>query len=201
MTTLLKQAFNLLLVLCGVVLFSPGLRAQECSLGSLAGAYGFTLAGTNVGLGVQFAIGGRFTADGEGKFHGNGTESVSGQVFRTSFTGTYEIDAECTGSATLTFEGGDNAHLDFVLVSSGDEVMLIDSDSGTVETGVAKKQFPQHPDKKTTRLIVPNSEGHIRTEVEVYQEVRGLDGRLESQLDYGSRQASIYGSSADTLRS
>jgi hypothetical protein len=115
-----------------------------CSNKSLVGAFGFNVIGTNVSAGLQFAINGRFVADGAGHFKGKATQSSGGKVSRDlKFTGTYTVQTDCTGSANLVFPAGVQPNLEFVLASDNDELLIIDSDDGTVESGVAKKQFPR----------------------------------------------------------
>jgi hypothetical protein len=114
--------------------------AQGCSSKSLEGGYGFTVTGTNTALSLQFAISGRFVADGNGNFSGKATESVGGSVSQTPFTGRYEIQADCTGNALFQFSSGITSLLSFVLVDNGAEIYIMDQDDGTIETGTAKKQ-------------------------------------------------------------
>ncbi len=114
---------------------------EECSNRSLKGGYGFSVTGTNVELNVQFAITGRFLADGEGHFTGKATQSVAGNVDHTTFQGAYVVNSDCSGTALFQFQSGVNATLDFVLVRHGTEIYIMDADNGTIETGSAKKQF------------------------------------------------------------
>lgn len=117
---------------------------NACSNKSLKGSFGFRITGTNGAVG-PFAFVGHFVADGEGNITGAGTEAILPVVGRNQpFAATYTVNADCTGSAVLTFTSPDahsSARLDFVLVDDGKEIMLIDTDRGTVESGVARKQF------------------------------------------------------------
>jgi len=115
---------------------------QECSNESLTGAFGFLVSGTNVAANLLFAISGRFVADGKGSFAGTASESTAGQIAEHyPFTGSYTVAPDCTGSAQFVFPSGGSSRLDFVVVSDGDEVIILDVDFGTVESGTAKKQF------------------------------------------------------------
>lgn len=123
-------------------------HAQDnCSAQTLNGPFGFHVSGTNIVRQVGFAIVGRFEANGNGKFTGSGTESTGGKVGKISFSGTYTVNADCTGSAVFTFENGAVAHLDFVLVDGGSEALIIDSDDGTIESG-AVKRISRHKSNK-----------------------------------------------------
>lgn len=129
----------LLFLLAGAI----QLQAQDdCSVHSLQGAFGFRVTGINTALQAQFAVTGRFVADGEGSVTGIQLESVNGFQQPTTFHATYQVNPDCTGISVFTFQNGIVAHLFFVLVDDGNEVIIMDADLGTVETGTAKKQFP-----------------------------------------------------------
>ena len=110
-----------------------------CSASSIAGAYGFTLTGSY--MQTLYAISGRFVSNGKGALTGSATQTVGGNISTNGFTASYEVKADCTGTAVLSFDGGAQSSLSFTIVSNGQEVLMIDTDSGTVETGNAKRQF------------------------------------------------------------
>lgn len=119
--------------------------AADCTNQSLQGAYGFSLNGTNFNFGVPWAIVGRFDSDGNGAITGTGTQSTKGDVSRSKFTGTYQVEADCSGVATFTFGAGARAVLQFVVVDSGKRVEMIVTDQGTLETGYATKITTTRP--------------------------------------------------------
>lgn len=134
---------RILTVMVLFVAITTCLQAQDaCSDRSLHGGYGFKVTGTNVALNVDFATTGRFEADGAGGITGVQIESVGGTVLTTQFIATYRVNPDCTGSATFRFPNGLEANLSFVLVDNGNEAIIMVSDQGTVESGSAKKQFP-----------------------------------------------------------
>jgi hypothetical protein len=140
MVRVLDRLAGGLIVTCLFVGAAATAQGQEaCSAQMLNGAFGFHINGTNVALNVGFAMVGRFDANGNGEFSGSATESSGGDVGKISLSGTYSVEADCSGSAVLTFENGATAHLDFVLTDSGNEALIIDSDSGTIESGGAKR--------------------------------------------------------------
>lgn len=143
MLRILWKNYVFAFLFCIAILSSSATRsfAQEgCTNASLYGQYGFSVKGTNVALGVPYAIVGRFVPDGQGNFTGTGTQSVAGIIASFSFDGTYEINADCTGSAAFMFPGGGTSKLIFILVQGGNEIFIMDTDQGSVETGIAKKQ-------------------------------------------------------------
>jgi hypothetical protein len=143
----LSKSTAMTIIMVQTLALAPFVRGENtpgCSNASLTGAYGFTLSGNNISASVAYSVMGRFESSGAGTFTGDATESVNGLVVRNSFTGTYAVNSNCTGSAVLTFGGGENSGLDFTIVADGNEVLLIDTDSGTNETGKAIKQVVTH---------------------------------------------------------
>ena len=123
-------------------IYANAQTGEDCSNESLEGAFGFIVSGTNVAANVSFAISGRFVADGQGSFTGTASESTAGNIAQHyPITGSYTVAADCTGSAEFLFPSGASAHLTFALVSDGNEIIILDVDTGSVEYGSAKKQF------------------------------------------------------------
>jgi hypothetical protein len=125
-----------------------GLRAvvfadetTACDQRTVLGAYGFQGQGT-LGLGTPqptlAAETGVATADGVGNLSGNVTFSLGGQILSTPFTGTYQVNADCTISETIAF-GTQTRHQQGVIVSRGQQIDFIDTDPGTVLTRVARR--------------------------------------------------------------
>ncbi len=112
---------------------------EACSNATIAGAYGFTLSGTNYGRDLPWALVGRLTSNGSGTFTGSGTQSLKGRISKVKFTGQYQVSADCSGSGTLSFANGPSAGFDFTVVDNGREIVLIVADNGTLETGTAKR--------------------------------------------------------------
>ena len=89
-------------VLLGFV--SPA-EAQQCSEGRSAGYYAFTLSGVVIlptGP-VPIAGVGTATLDSTGKVTGTESRSVGGDFADETLTGTYTVNSNCTGTATLQF--------------------------------------------------------------------------------------------------
>lgn len=142
MNRLLSLRVRVVAPLILFLLTSGNAGAQnKCSAKSLHGSYGFTVTGTNVAANVQFAVTGKFAADGNGHFTGAGIQSVAGKIEKVPFNGSYTIGADCLGGAEFVFGSGARSNLAFILVDDGAEVLIMAGDQGTVETGVAKKIF------------------------------------------------------------
>jgi hypothetical protein len=127
-----------------VLLLSSGVKPAAakhdgCDLGSIRGSYGYTVNGTNLGLGLVAAVG-RVTADGQGNLTATDTLSAVGTIVHRTITGSYTITPACTGTVTFTDNFGQTIHLDFVAVDGATELQFIQTDPGTVFTGFAKQQ-------------------------------------------------------------
>jgi hypothetical protein len=115
-----------------------------CSNANLSGGYGFIVNGIAPHSG-PYSFVGRFVADGKGVVTGSGAQSVSGDISRPKFTGTYTIKADCTGVAKLKFDFGGEADLELIIVDDGKTVDMIvappDGQGGQNEVGTATRQF------------------------------------------------------------
>jgi hypothetical protein len=94
-----------MVLLIALISFAPRANAGQCSLSGTAGKYGFTLSGTVVlptGP-VLIAAVGRVSLDGAGNANGTEARSVGGGFADETFTGTYAVNADCTGTANIQF--------------------------------------------------------------------------------------------------
>jgi hypothetical protein len=106
---------------------------RKCSNATLNGSYSATIIGT---LGGQpFAELDLVTSTGIGAFTGNGTLSMNGVISPVSFTATYTVNSDCSGSASLSTGVTQN----FNIKSDGSEVMLVATTPGATATGDAKQ--------------------------------------------------------------
>jgi hypothetical protein len=83
----------------------PSAQAAHCSVAATAGKYGFTLTGTVIlpTGSVPIAAVGSATLDAAGNASGTESRSVGGGFADETFTGTYTINPDCTGTATIQF--------------------------------------------------------------------------------------------------
>jgi hypothetical protein len=84
---------------------TPAVYGGHCTLGSSAGGYGFTLSGVVIlptGP-VPIAAVGRANLDAAGNVSGTEARSVGGGFADETFTGTYTVNADCTGTTTIRF--------------------------------------------------------------------------------------------------
>jgi hypothetical protein len=106
-------------------------QAGSCSDASLTGKYGQTISGELLpGPGVVLPQNGvaMTTFDGHGEFSQvdfvviNGSPQSS--VFQTE-TGTYKVNSDCTGTATINYPNGSKIDLELVVVNQGREFRTV----------------------------------------------------------------------------
>ena len=120
---------------------TPKARAQSpCTSASFRGAFGYTFTGITGVDALAFAAVGRWLSDGQGNFSGVETASSSGQIFQRSYTGTYRVNSDCTGSALSIDNFGKTVKCDFVIVSGGTEIQVIEADVDTAVVGLLRQQ-------------------------------------------------------------
>ena len=145
MTKALALTALILAVLAAALAIKPRTaRAQSgCSVASLNGSYGYTMTGPlydNVGDLFFIAAAGKIAFDGGGNIAGTDTISFDGSIGHRTYTGTYTINADCTGSMNLVTADGNKPAADLVVVNAGKEVEFIQTNTDTVITGTAKQQ-------------------------------------------------------------
>jgi hypothetical protein len=60
-------------------------------------------------------------------------------VFTVPITGTYTENADCTGTAQITPQGFSATNFATVVVNEGKELLLIETDTGTLVAGNAQE--------------------------------------------------------------
>lgn len=82
-------------------LAAPALADDNCSLARSAGKWSFTDQGTIIGIGPRTAVG-VFAFDREGNLqNGVATASLNGAVAGETFSGTYTVNPDCTGTISV----------------------------------------------------------------------------------------------------
>lgn len=112
------------------------IEARACSDAALSGTYGFTFDGeilrSDVTRVAEFAGVGVETFDGHGSISsGRIIGTNNGQPFMRTFTGTYSINADCTGTKTISING-QLSHYALVIVAHGREIKTAETDPGTL---------------------------------------------------------------------
>jgi hypothetical protein len=121
----LNKVATLTWALGSFFLISPAAYAaqEQCSIGKLQGQYVSAGQGANLHYGI-------FNFDGAGKFQGKQTSArEQANAQREDLTGTYTLDADCTG--TMTFEGQNGTeHWDVFVTEDGKKGRMIRTDPG-----------------------------------------------------------------------
>jgi hypothetical protein len=119
-------------------------RAQTgCSATSLSVPYSYNFAGTfydTAGNVYVYGDVGVMSADGNGNLTGSDTVSKDGTIGQRTFTGTYTVNANCSGSAKFQFSDKSTTSMDFAMGNSGKAMNFIDTDTNVVVTGTAIAQ-------------------------------------------------------------
>jgi hypothetical protein len=77
-------------------------------------------------------------AAGDGVITGHVTSSENGTIFtfgEEPVTGTYSVNPDCTGTATITPEGQSALNFSFVVVDGGKRMLALETDANTVVSG------------------------------------------------------------------
>jgi len=132
------------LFLLGTLSLAPALLAHDdgpCSYSSVSGDWGFTSSGTRVGVGPVAGVG-TATLEKSGNVDGAQTVSFNGIIANETFTGTYTVNSDCTGSLTVVVSSPiapRTSHLNLMFVSNSRAVRAIFTDDGTTLTMDGKK--------------------------------------------------------------
>ncbi len=125
-----------------------------CTNDGLNGPFGLSAAGVASSLVVSptggtptttttsFSLIGRVNADGQGHFVQDSFGLVS-PLTKLQFTGTYNVNLDCSGSATLVASDGKTTRkIDFVVVgaNAAQTLTFAFTDSGTIGSGLALQQ-------------------------------------------------------------
>jgi hypothetical protein len=124
----------------------PKVQAQgSCALASFQGAFGYTFTGLTGFNALPFASVGRLVADGQGNLSGAETDSSNGDIFQRTYSGTYKVNPDCTGSVVTIDNFGKTVRCNFVIVTGGREIQAIETDNNTAVVGSLKHQSDRTP--------------------------------------------------------
>jgi hypothetical protein len=124
--------------------------SPTCTNAGVEGRFGFEttglfLAGAPATGPVAFIGELKLTADpsGEGVISGHIAGSEDGTILTFAdepITGSYKVDRDCRGTATITPEGQPEMHFSFVVVDCGKELLAVETDADTVVSGTLVKR-------------------------------------------------------------
>jgi hypothetical protein len=135
-----NNGFQMTLTTAGFEALGFGLPqvSDSCGLSGKAQKLGLNLAGTIPAASVNIAIVGELALNGKGKV--TGTVSINSNYSNSvkAITGTYTSATDCTGTLQITPKGSSALNFNTVSVNGGAELLLIETDSGTVIGGTAQ---------------------------------------------------------------
>jgi hypothetical protein len=130
----------------------PTAHADEsavCSMGSLSGSYSLFGTGTALqALGplpagpiAEVAL---YNFDGRGSLTANGTLSFGGVVIRSTATGSYQVNPDCTVSFVIVASVGGHpvttVHAEGVMHPDGRKITIVQTDPGFVQLRTLEEQ-------------------------------------------------------------
>jgi hypothetical protein len=129
----------------------PTVNAAGFSNASLIGGFGFADSGETFGTaGIKFSEAGVLTFDGAGSFRGTATMNNGGMICAAIVTGTYNINSDGSGSATVTqTPDAASSAAGCKLVSfpaalglsgGGSQIQFVELSTGEILSGLALKQ-------------------------------------------------------------
>jgi hypothetical protein len=133
-------------VLIGRFTTQPVARAQGgCTVANLKGAYGLAVNGffydVDGSQGVYSSVG-LAVADGNGGITGADTLNLDGTPTRgRQFTGTYTVNADCSGTMSLKDANGVSiTDMDMVVTNGGKGAVMTDYDANLILNGTMQLQ-------------------------------------------------------------
>ena len=96
------KTFTLGIILSSALCVGQAVSAHECTASDVAGQYGHTSTGSVVNPPVgPFTAVGHVTFTETGTLSGAQTTSIGGVLVQETFRGTFTVNTDCTGSATV----------------------------------------------------------------------------------------------------
>jgi hypothetical protein len=138
-----------LILFAAIVSIAPAAQARSCSLQGVSGTYGYTTSGSIPTLGAVAAVG-HISLDASGNLTGAQTASFNGAIVKETLSGTYTVNADCTGLATINvYHSGvlvRTSSFDVVWDNNQRELRAIFLTAGTVLTVNGRKTFSEEED-------------------------------------------------------
>src|SRR5579862_6321505 len=146
-TPKMRHSIASAIFLLAMVLFpmSPAGNAQSvthtCTNASISGNYGYSISGllSSSGGFAAFGAAGIFTSDGNGNFTGSDS-ATEGAITARTFTATYTVNSDCTGTAAFADSLGNTAAFNLLVGGGGEAVQFMQTDSGTIIAGEAQRR-------------------------------------------------------------
>ena len=86
------------------------------------------------------------SSSGDGVISGHLADSENGTILTFAeepVTGSYKVDKNCRGTATIRPKDQSEMHFDFVVVDCGKELLVLETDANTVVSGTLVETQPR----------------------------------------------------------
>ena len=122
-------------------------HAKDCSLASVAGSYGYTTSGfvaTPAGAFVPVAAAGKISFDARGNVNGTQTRVLAGSALDETYSGTFSVNADCTGTFTVLVQPDTRTStVNVVWTDNANVVSAVFTNPGFVLTATARRINPK----------------------------------------------------------
>ena len=115
---------------------------KPCSLQTLKGTYAYHCSGVHLGTGqpVYVAFAGKDHYNGDGTLTGVYSFSENGTLSHNiSYTGTYTVNPDCTGTLTTKDVNGVVVHADLFFGHDGEEIHFVLTDDFVVDAAFERR--------------------------------------------------------------
>jgi hypothetical protein len=143
-----SKTFAIAAVTALALAIAPTAKAQAykgCSNATLRGTFAYTVTGSLVAapapLGPYAEVGAQ-TFDGNGVTIVAGMSNTNGTAAATSRTGTYTVNADCTGTFSIDIRPGISSHYFFVIANDGSAYQAVCLDPVAVITRFGTRLYP-----------------------------------------------------------
>jgi len=129
------QSLQMVNILSGVETLSLVAQGSAaCGLTGIKRTFAADLSGFVAGSGPIGYVG-QVILDGKGNMSGTMTVNLNGSVATAPITGSYTESANCLGTATISSSAFGTLDFDFVVVNSGNQLLVIETDANTYVSG------------------------------------------------------------------
>ena len=136
---------GLALALAGIAIIdAPASAGDQCSLATLKGDYLYAQDGIILGNAAAknqfFAQAGREHFDGKGGMSGIYSGNFNGTIVRGSYSGTYAIKADCSGTVTFADNLKQVYNYDVFATQGGSEFVFVQTDPNSITSAYERRR-------------------------------------------------------------
>ena len=127
------------LFVVGIGLANEAHAAGACNLQTIKGNYAGLVIGTIPGIPLGVAGSPTVTFDGAGNFTGKDAGLFGGFPNNSTMTGSYTVEADCSGTLTTVFDNGFTVPSRITISDNGTEISMLITFPGEAGTGTFKR--------------------------------------------------------------